>query len=65
MDEDQISIYNQKCKHLKFKLPGVYAPDNYPLNLPVNSFIIVNASWADSFGSHWVMPAKRYAYPVV
>ena len=65
MDEDQIYIHVQKCKHLKFKFRGVYAADNYPLNLPVNSFIIVNASRADSIGSHWVMLAKRYAYPVL
>ena len=64
MDEDQIYIQVQKCKHLKYKFRGVYAADNYPLNLPVNSFIIVNASRADSIGSHWVMLAKRYAYPV-
>ena len=62
MDEDQIYIHVQKCKHLKFKFRGVYAADNYPLNLPVNSFIIVNASRADSIGSHWVMLAKLYAY---
>ena len=55
MDEDQIYIHVQKCKHIKFKFRGVYAADNYPLNLPVNSFIIVNASQADSIGSHWVM----------
>ena len=42
MDEDQIYIQVQKCKHLKFKFRGVFAADNYPLNLPVNSFIIVN-----------------------
>ena len=65
MDEDQIYIQVQKCKHLKYKFRGVYAADNYPLNLPVNSFIIVNASRADSFGTHWVMLAKRYAYPVL
>ena len=65
MDEDQIYIHIQKCRHLKFKFRGVYAADNYPLNLPVNSFIVVNASRADSIGSHWVMLAKRYAYPVL
>ena len=65
MDEDQIYIQVQKCKHLKYKFRGVYVADNYPLNLPVNSFIIVNASRADSFGTHWVMLAKRYAYPVL
>ena len=61
MDEDQIYIHVQKCKHLKFNFRGVYAADNYPLNLPVNRFIIVNASRADSIGSHWMMLAKRYA----
>ena len=65
MDEDQIYIHVQKCKHLKFKFRGVYAADNYLLNLPVNSFIIVNALRADSIGSHWVMLAKRYAHPVL
>ena len=44
MDEDQIYIQVQKCKHLKYKFRGVHAADNYPLSLPVNSFIIVNAS---------------------
>ena len=65
MDEDQIYIHIKKCKHLKFKFRGVYAADNYPLNLPVDSSIIVNVSRADSIGSHWVMLAKRYAYPVL
>ena len=59
MDEDQIYIQVQKCKHLKFKFRGVYAADNYPLKLPVNSFIIVNASRAESIGTHWVILAKR------
>ena len=65
MDEDQIYIHIQKCKHLKFEFRGVYAADNYTLKLPDNSFIIVNASRADSIGSHWVMLAKRYEYPVL
>ena len=63
MDEDQINIHVQKCRHLKIKFRGVYAADNYPSNLTVNSFIILNASRADSIGSHWVTLAKRYAYP--
>ena len=65
MDEGQIYIQIKKGKHLKYKFRGVYAADNDPLKLPVNSFIIVNASRADSFGMHWVMLAKRYAYPVL
>ena len=50
MNEDQNHLQVKECKHLKFKFRGVYAADNYPLNLPVNSFIIVNASRADSIG---------------
>ena len=30
MNEEQIYIHVQKCKHLKFKFRGVYAADNYP-----------------------------------
>ena len=44
MDEDQIHRQVKKCKHLKFKFRGVYAADNFPLNLQTNTFIIVNAS---------------------
>ena len=44
MDEDQIHLQVKKCKHLNFKFRGVYAADNYPLKLPTNTFIIVNAS---------------------
>ena len=65
MDKDKYYFHIKKCKHLKFKLRGVYAADNYPLNLPVNSFINVFVSRADSFGTHWVMLAKRHAYPVL
>ena len=65
MDEDQIYIQVKKCKRLKYKFRGVYAADNYPLYLHVNSFIIVNASRANSFRTDWVMLAKRYAYPVL
>ena len=38
---------------------------NCPLNLPVKIFIFVNAWRTDSICSHWVMLAKRYAYPVL
>ena len=65
MDEDHIHLQVKKCKHLKFKFRGVYVADNYPINLPANSFIIVNESRADSIGSHWLIPAKRYACPVL
>ena len=65
MDEDQIHLQVKKCKPLKFKFRGVYAADNYPLNLQTNTFIIVNASRSKSIGSHWVVLAKRYAYPII
>ena len=65
MDEDQIDLQVKKCKHLKFKFRGVYAADNYPLNLQTNTFIIVNASRSNKTGTHWVVLAKRYAYPII
>ena len=65
MDEDQISLRIKKCKHLKFRFHGVYAADNYPLDLPVNIFIIVNTSRSNSIGTQWAVLAKRYAYPIL
>ena len=65
MDGDQICHQVKKCKHLKFKFRGVYAADNFPLNLQTNTFIIVNASRSNSIGTHWVVLAKRYAYPII
>ena len=64
MDEDQIHHQVKKCKHLKFKIRGVYAADNYPLSMQTNTFVIVNASRSNSIGTHWVVLAKRYAYPI-
>ena len=63
MDEDQIHHQVKKCKHLKFR--GVYAADNFPLNLQTNTFIIVNALRSNSIGTHWVVLAKRYAYSII
>ena len=65
MNEDQTHLQMKKCKHLKFKFRGVHAADNYLLNLQTNTFIIVNASRSNSFGTHWVVLAKRYAYPII
>ena len=65
MDEDQIHLQVKKCKHLKFKFRGVYAADNYPLNLQTITFIFVNASRSNKIGTHWVVLAKRYAYPII
>ena len=64
MDEDKIFKLTQQSGHLMFKFNGVYAADNFPLNMPTNSFAIVNASPASSPGSHWVVLGKRYGYPI-
>jgi len=58
MDELQINDLVQKCKLLKHKFMGVYAADNFPF-LKNNSFQIVNASRADSIGTHWILFCKR------
>ena len=65
MEENQIHLQVKKCKPLKFKFRGVYAADNYPLNLQTNTFTFVHASRSNSFGTHWVVLAKRYAYPIM
>ena len=65
MDEDQVSLRIRKCKHLKCRFHGVYSSDNYLLVLPVNTFIIVNTPRSNSIGTHWVVLAKRYAYPIL
>ena len=41
MDEDQIHLQVKKCKQLKFKFRGVYAADNYPLNLQTNTLLLL------------------------
>ena len=64
MDEDQICHQVKKCKHLKFKFRGVYVAAIYLLNLQTITFIIVNASRSNSIGTHWVVLAKRHAYPI-
>ena len=47
-----------------FKFNGVYAANNFPLNMPTNSFAIVNSSPASSPGSHWIVLAKKYDYSI-
>ena len=64
MDGDKIFKLILQSGHLMFKFNGVYAADNFPLHMPTNSFAIVNASPASSPGSHWIVLAKRYAYPI-
>ena len=41
MDEDEINNLVQACKLLKYKFRGVFAADNFHVNLFHNSFIIV------------------------
>ena len=65
MDEDQISLRIKKSKQLRFSFHGGYAADNYPLDLPVNTFKIVNTSRSNSIGTHWVVLDKRYAHRIL
>ena len=64
MDEDKVFKLTLQPRHLIFKFNGVYAADNFPLNMPTNSFATVNASPASSPRSHWVVLRKRYDYPI-
>ena len=64
MDEDRIFKLILRCKHLMFKFNGEYAAENFPLNMPRKSFTLVNASSASSPGSHWIVLAKGFAYPI-
>ena len=59
MDEDEINNLVQACKLLKYKFRGVFAADNFPVNLSHNSFIIVNVSTSQSIGTHWTLFCRR------
>ena len=50
IDELQLGTLINKCKHLKYKFAGVYAADNFPLNLKNDNFIIVNSDKATQLG---------------
>ena len=65
MEKDQIFKLIHQGKHLKHKFNGVYAVKNFSLKLSPKSFFIVKASPAASIGLHWVVLAKRNAYPIV
>ena len=54
MDEDDINDLIQRCALLKHKFLGVFAANNFPQKLKPNSFLIVNAATAESFGIHWL-----------
>ena len=65
MDEDEIfKLTLQRGVLLMFNFDGVYAADNFPPNMPANSFVIVNTSPSLSPGSHWIVLAYRYAYTI-
>ena len=55
MDEDEINNLVQACKLLKYKFRGVFAAENFPVNLSHNSFIIVNVTTSQSIGTHWTL----------
>ena len=55
MDEVELNNLIQKCEKLKFKFVGVFAANNFRLPLPLNKFIIANASKENSLGSHWLL----------
>ena len=52
MDEDDINDLIQRCALLKHKFQVVFAANNFPQKLKPNSFLIVNAGTAESFGTH-------------
>ena len=58
MDEQQLYNLIQNCRHLKYKFKGIFAANQFPLKIPRNSFIIVNASNSNSFGTHWLLLYK-------
>ena len=59
MDEDDINDLIQRCALLKHKFLGVFAANNFPQKLKPNSFLIVNAATAESFGTHWLLLCQK------
>ena len=59
MDEDEINHLVQAGKPFKYKFAGVFAADNFPVNLSHNIFIIVNVSTSQSIGTHWILVCRR------
>ena len=59
MDENEINNLVQACKLLKYKFRGVFAANNFPVNLSHNSFILVNVSTSQSIGTHWTLFCRR------
>ena len=59
MDEDDINDLNQRCALLKHKILGVFAANNFLQKLKPNSFLNVNASTAENFGTHWLLLCQK------
>ena len=59
MDEDDVNDLLQRCALLKHKFLGVFAANNFPQKLKPNSFLIVNAATAESFGTHWLVLRQK------
>lgn len=59
IDELQLATIIKKCKHLKYKFAGVYAADNFPIDVKVNTFIIVNSDKATQMGTHWLLLCNK------
>ena len=59
MDENQINNFVQGCKLLKYKFVGVFAADNFSVNLSHTKFIIVNVSTSQSIGTHWTLICRK------
>ena len=55
MDGNNVIKLVQVCKLLKFKFVGVFAADNFPLNLSHYNFNLVNASTFQSIRTHWTL----------
>lgn len=59
IDEAQLLRMIKNCIHLKYKVTGVYAADNFPLSIDQNSFMIVNSDKSNQPGTHWVLLCNR------
>ena len=59
MDEDDINDLIQGCKTLEYKFLGVFAANNFPEIMNINSFLIVNAAFAENIGTHWLLLCRK------
>ena len=59
MEEDDINELTRRCALLKHKFLGVFAANNFPQKLKPNSFLIVNAAFAENFGTHWLLLCQK------